>query len=61
VPFGTTAWILRTFGGRIPNLKDKPVGEVMDVLNALNPDEPMVVQVDDKDGERVEVYLVSYK
>lgn len=57
VPVGLTRWFLRTFGGRIPGLKDQPVGEYADILEDLSPEEPFYVHVQEDDGEEVEVFI----
>ena len=50
VPVSLTRWFLRTFGGRIPGLKDQPVGEYADILEDLSPEEPFYVHVQEDDG-----------
>ncbi len=70
IPLGLARWFLHTFGDRIFN---GPAGEHMDragakqirgkeiipVLEALeHTHDPITVEVDDKDGDRVRVYLM---
>jgi hypothetical protein len=59
LPLKFTAWVLRTFGNKIPNLKNTSVDEVIQVVETgLTGDEPLIVNVDEgEDGERVQVYI----
>jgi len=59
VPIHLTAWFLRTFGDRIPKLKDTGVDELIIALGeSATPETPLYVSVDDSDdGEQVQVYL----
>ena len=57
VPVGLTRWVLGTFGGRIPGLKDQPYRDYADILDSLSPEEPFYVHVNDEDGEEVEVFI----
>jgi hypothetical protein len=59
LPLKLTAWFLRTFGNRIPDLKKTNVDEVIQVVESgLSGDEPLIVHVDEgNDGERVQVYI----
>lgn len=57
MPLSLTRWFLRTFGERIPGLKDQPLESYSEILNNLSPEEPFYVHVDDEDGESVEVFI----
>lgn len=59
LPLGLAAWFLRTFGGRIPDLKKTHVDEMLVALErTTSSSEPLVLDVqDDEDGEHVQVYL----
>lgn len=70
IPLGLARWVLRTFGNRIfegsagrkmENAGGKPIRgeEIIPVLEALqHTHDPITVEVDDKDGDRVRVYLM---
>lgn len=57
MPLSLTRWFLRTFGERIPGLRDQPLESYSEILNTLSPEEPFYVHVDDEDGESVEVFI----
>ena len=58
IPIRLTAWFFRTFGDRIPGLKNTGVDEVILALEKTSRDTPFYVQVDEgEDGEKVEVYI----
>jgi hypothetical protein len=58
LPIGLAAWFIRTFGQFIPGLKDKHIDELLDaVRDSVSMDTPLYVNVDDKDGEHVEVFI----
>ncbi len=59
LPLKPAAWLLRTFGGYIPELRGTNLDEVIEILEAgLSGDEPLVVNVDQGDqGERVRVFI----
>lgn len=59
VPLGFVAWVLRNFGHRIKGL-DQPdaAREMADMLNkTISSDTPLIINVDDDDGEKVRVYI----
>lgn len=60
IPTGLAAWFFRTFGASIPALKEKGIPEsVLPLLDTLgNSREPMVVEVNEKDGQKVQVYII---
>jgi hypothetical protein len=59
IPLKFTAWFLRTFGHRIPDLDKTNVDEVIQAVESgLTGDQPLIVNVDEgEDGERVQVYI----
>jgi hypothetical protein len=59
IPFGLTAWFLRTFGHNIHGMRNTNVDDIIQVLDATGKSgEPFIVNVnDDEDGERVQVYI----
>lgn len=58
IPVGVTAWFLRVFGNRIPRFQDTSLDEVvLAVSQHTSPDTPIFIQVDEADGEHVEVYI----
>ena len=57
MPLSLTHWFLRTFGRRIPGLKDQPVDDFSEILENLSPESPFYVQVNEDDGGEVEVYI----
>ncbi len=60
IPTGAAGWFFRTFGASIPQLKEKGISEaVLPLLDTLGSSrEPMVVEVNDKEGEKVQVYII---
>ena len=62
LPTGLAAWFLRTFGHRIPAMKEQGLDELDEVILAvgknISPDNPIYLQVDEgEDGEKVEIYI----
>jgi hypothetical protein len=58
IPIRITAWFLRTFRHTIPGLDEVPdMDEMFKALENVSPETPFYVQVDEDDGERVEVYI----
>jgi hypothetical protein len=58
LPVGVIAWGLRTFKHKIPGSDKADFEQVAELLGKTSRSEPLYVQVDDdKDGERVEVYI----
>lgn len=59
IPVTLTGWGLRVFGPMIPQFKEKNLDKIGPVLEALRDNhDPLTVEVDDKDGEKVQVYIV---
>jgi hypothetical protein len=58
VPLGMAGWFLSTFGKYIKGLKQTAVDEVIQALAKLRGvNEPVIVDVDEEDGEHVQIYL----
>ena len=57
MPLSLTRWFLRTFGRRIPGLKDQPVDDFLEILENLSPESPFYVHVNEDDGEEVDVFI----
>ncbi|MBE0697779.1 MAG: hypothetical protein IH586_12730 [Anaerolineaceae bacterium] len=58
LPIRLTSWALNFFAPRIPELKEKHLDDLPDILNALgDTHDPISVEVDDEDGDRVRVYI----
>jgi hypothetical protein len=57
VPLGLMAWFLRTFRSKIPNIQGINPDEMILALRHVSPEQPFYVEVNEDDGERVEVYI----
>ena len=59
IPVTPAAWLLRTFGHRLPVLNETGVDELIMALGeTTSPDNPLYVEVDDDEqGEKVQVYI----
>ena len=58
LPLKFLAWLMRTFGNRIPNVKGKGVDELILALENTSADAPFYLDVDEgEDGERVQVII----
>jgi hypothetical protein len=58
LPLKLAAWFLGRFGSRIPDLKKTNLGDAIKVMETgFKGDSPLIVHVDDEDGERVQVYI----
>ena len=59
LPIRPTAWFLRTFGDRIPNLRKTGVDELILALGeTTTPQNPLYVEVEEgRNGEHVQVYI----
>lgn len=57
VPLSLTAWFLRTFRSKIPNMEGVNPDEMVLALNHVTPDKPFYVEVNEENGEHVEVYI----
>lgn len=59
LPIGLTAWFLRTFGSRIPKLRETGVDELIMALGEhTSAESPLYINVDEGGhGEKVQVYI----
>jgi hypothetical protein len=59
LPIGLTAWFLRTFGSRIPKLRETGVDELIMALGEhTSAQTPLYINVDEgQGGEKVQVYI----
>jgi len=58
LPLGLTAWLIRTFRPFIPHMDDIALDEVLLALQDTTAQEtPIYIQVDEEDGEHVEIYI----
>jgi uncharacterized membrane protein len=57
IPLSLMGWFLRTFRSKIPNLQGINPDEMILALNHVTPEKPFYVEVNEGDGERVEVYI----
>jgi hypothetical protein len=59
LPFGLTAWFLRTFGHNIRGMKNTNVDDIIQILDATGKsDAPLIINANDsEDGEQVQVYI----
>jgi len=59
LPLRFTSWVLRVFGPMIPSIREKHLDDLPTVLDALeHTDGPISVDVDDKNGDKVKVYIL---
>jgi len=58
ISFRLTSWFMKNFGHTIRGLNKSQMEGIVDVLDATGKSsEPLVVHVDDDDGDRVQVYI----
>lgn len=58
LPIGPTRWFIRTFGNRIPNIQGTSLDEVLLALGrGTSKENPLYIQVEEEDGEQVEIYI----
>ena len=57
IPVGLVGWILTLFKDKIPDVHGANPAEMVNLLKHTSPDRPLYVQVNEKDGEHVEVYI----
>lgn len=57
VPLTLVAWILRVVGPFVPQLRETGADEMLLAFRDAGRDEPLHLQVDDEDGEHVEIYI----
>jgi hypothetical protein len=58
IPIRMAGWFLRTFKDRIHGLDTVPADQLLQALESTAaPENPVYIEVDDEDGERVEIYI----
>lgn len=57
VPLTLVAWILRVGGPFVPQLRETGADEMILAFRDAGREEPLHLQVDDEDGEHVEIYI----
>lgn len=58
LPIGPAAWLLDMFGDFIPGNRRQTLEQVLFALRSgVGPDNPIHIQVDEGDGEKVEIYI----
>ncbi|MBI5826098.1 MAG: hypothetical protein HZB18_18905 [Chloroflexi bacterium] len=58
LPLGLAGWFLKNFGRHISGLKNTSVDEIVQAIAmAKNITEPLIVHVDDDDGDKVQVFI----
>jgi hypothetical protein len=61
IPIQLIGWGLKTFGSRIPGLRERPelYKSIPDILRALDKNgDPLVIEVNEKNGDEVRVYIM---
>jgi hypothetical protein len=59
LPLRLAGWFLRAFGPMIPAVKEQKLDFLPDIFDAVSQTrDPIWVDVDDEDGDRVKVYIV---
>ena len=59
MPIHLVGWGLRVFGPLIPKFKDKNIEMIAPILESLRESrEPLSVEVDNNNGEKVQVFIV---
>ncbi len=59
LPLNLTGWALRVFGRYIPHMEERVLENMPDLFHAMSKEKsPMTVEVDEKDGSRVRVYIL---
>ncbi len=57
IPLTLMAWFLRTFRNKIPGIQGANADEMILALHHVTPDKPLYVEVNEEDGQHVEVYI----
>lgn len=59
LPIRPAAWFLRTFGDRLPNIRETNVDEILLAVGKhATPENPIYIQVDEGEGgDKVEIYI----
>ena len=61
LPTHLVGWIFKTFGNRIPGLREQPevIANMPEIMAALDKTgDPLIVEVNDKNGDEVKVYIM---
>ena len=59
LPLRLAGWALRVFGPMIPQVREQKLEFLPDILDAVSETrDPITVDVDDKNGDRVKVYIL---
>lgn len=58
-PLGLVSWVFKTFPQWMPEkTRGVDIGDILDEMNrGITKDQPIVIQVDDDNGEHVEIYI----
>ncbi len=57
-PMNLVTWLFRVFGGAMPGKEREKAGMVMDAFQqSISSDEPVLIEVNEADGEHVQVYI----
>ena len=61
LPLGLARWVMRVFGQWIPKTNGASPDDILTALDAVDEtvsyENPIYIEVDDEDGERVEIYI----
>ena len=57
VPLGLLGWLLRNFGHYARDMDRQRVDDILTLLKTADAHGPLIVNVDEDDGERVQVYI----
>lgn len=57
LPIRFIAWLVKVFGRYSKDVREKGIDQMIVALEKTNPDEPFFLEVDDEDGDRVEIYI----
>jgi hypothetical protein len=58
IPVRPLAWAMRIAGNWVPEIREHNVAEILTAVGSnTSADNPIFIQVDDEDGEKVEIYI----
>lgn len=57
LPIRIIGWIMKVVGSRVPEVREKGIDQMVMVLEATSADQPFYVEVNDDDGDHVEIYI----
>lgn len=58
LPLRLAAWFTRTFGRYIPDVPGRELGQMIQAVDGtITPENPIFIEVDEGDGEHVEIYI----